>query len=211
MQHIYLSHFIDSHTPVYGGKSGEIVIESISSIDKGDTSNNLYFKFPAHIGTHIDYPYHFSNEGKKSNDYPPSFWIFHKIGFLNCNINEVESNLDMIAFDIEFLILKTGFGTNRSKDFYWSSQPVIPAKLADIFKNKFPKLRVFGFDLISLTSKLDRLEGKLAHINFLINNDILVLEDMKLDELTESPSLVIVAPLQINNADGAPCTIIAYP
>jgi kynurenine formamidase len=210
MQTVYLSHFIDSDIPVYGGAVGEIVIEPIRSIDKGDTSNNLHFTFPAHIGTHIDFPYHFSNEGKKSNDYPPSFWIFHRIGFLNCTIEEVESNLDTLDADIEILILKTGFGTNRHKDIYWSGQPVIPAKFATLFKNKFPKLRVFGFDLLSLTSKLDRAEGKSAHINFLIHNDILVLEDMNLENIVDIPKVLVVAPLQINAADGVPCTVIAF-
>jgi len=210
MRPVYLSHFIDSEIPIYGGSKGEIIIEPICSIDKGDTSNNLHFSFPAHIGTHIDFPYHFSNQGKKSNDYPPSFWIFNKIGFLDCTIDEVESNLATLAGDIEILILKTGFGANRHKEIYWSSQPVIPAKFATVFKNRFPKLRIFGFDLLSLTSKLDRAEGKSAHLNFLINNDILVLEDMNLENIVDVPKVVIVAPLQINAADGVPCNVIAY-
>ncbi|MFD3275470.1 cyclase family protein [Aquirufa echingensis] len=210
MQPVYLSHFIDSATPIYGGASGEINIEQIRSIDKGDTSNNLLLKFPAHIGTHIDFPYHFSNDGKKCNDYPPSFWIFDKIGFLNCTIDLVEANLDVLPSDIEILILKTGYGAYRNDEIYWSSQPVIPSRFATIFKNKFSKLRIFGFDLISLTSKLDREEGKLAHINFLINNDILVLEDMNLENVNKIPKTVIVSPLQINAADGVPCNVIAF-
>lgn len=207
---VYLSHFIDSDTPVYGGVKGEIKIESIRSIDRGDNSNNLQFKFPAHIGTHIDFPYHFSINGKKSNDYPPSFWIFHKVGFLNCTLDEVETKIVDLPADIEILILKTGFGSNRDKEIYWSNQPVIPARLATLFKTKFPSLRVFGFDMISLTSKLDRVEGKAAHINFLINNDILVLEDMNLENISGTPKTVLVAPLQINAADGVPCNVIAF-
>ena len=35
-----------------------------------------------------------------------------------------------------------------------------------IFKEKFKNIRVFGFDMISLTSKLDRDEGKKAHLDF---------------------------------------------
>lgn len=209
MQPVYLSHFIDTDTPVYGGAIDEILIERIRSIEKGDTSNNLHIAFPLHIGTHIDFPYHFSDLGKKSSDYPPSFWIFNKVGFLDCSIEEVESNLDSISPDIEFLILKTGFGANRGKEIYWSDQPVIPAKFATLLKNKLPKLRVFGFDLISLTSKRDKAEGKLAHINFLIKNEILVLEDMNLNHLYKAPELVIVSPLQVSDADGAPCNVIA--
>jgi len=210
MRPVYLSHFIDSDTPVYGGSRGNILIKQIRSIDRGDTSNNLHMTFPAHVGTHIDFPYHFSNDGKKSNDYPPAFWIFNKVGFLDCSIEDVESNLDSIAADIEILILKTGFGVNRHKDIYWSCQPVIPAKFASLFKKRFPNIRIFGFDMISLTSRLDRAEGKSAHINFLVNNDILVLEDMNLQNIVHMPKLVIVSPLQINAADGVPCNVIAF-
>lgn len=210
MEPVYLSYFIDSETPIYGGEKGKINIIPIRSIQNGDSSNNLYFEFPAHLGTHIDFPFHFANNGKKSDDYPPSFWIFNKVGFLNCTLEEFENNIHKLPSDIDLLILKTGFGIFRNKDMYWSKQPVIPAKFATILKTKFPKLRLFGFDMISLTSKLDRLEGKKAHFNFLINNDILVLEDMNLENINSTPKVVIVAPLQIKSADGVPCNVIAY-
>ena len=79
---IFLSYFIDEHTPSYGGIENAVKIERIKSIEKGDSSNNLELKFPAHIGTHIDFPFHFSNDGKKLEDYPPSFWIFNN----NCSL-----------------------------------------------------------------------------------------------------------------------------
>jgi arylformamidase len=210
MQPIYLSHFIETSTPVYGGAENTIKIYPERSIEKGDTSNNLSVQFPLHIGTHIDFPYHFSKDGKKCHDYPASFWIFNKIGFLNCLIDDVENKLDELPMDLEILILKTDFGNNRNEAMYWKEQPIIPAYFAELFKNKFPNIRVFGFDLISLTSKLDREEGKKAHINFLINNDILVLEDMNLSKLYTTPEHIYIAPLQIHSADGVPCNIIAF-
>jgi kynurenine formamidase len=57
---------------------------------------------------------------------------------------------------------------------------------------------------------LDRAEGKKAHIQFLLQNDILVLEDMDLQNLFSTPSSVIIAPLQIEGADGVPCNVISY-
>jgi len=207
---IFLSYFLDSDTPLYGGLKGSFQICNERSIAKGDTSNNLSFTFPAHTGTHIDFPFHFSNCGKKSHDYPASFWLFKKIGFLDCTINEVESNIEFLQEDIEILILKTGFGANRNSEIYWSNQPVIPAHFATTFKKRFSKLKIFGFDLISLTSKLDREEGRKAHVNFLVNNDILVLEDMNLINLNCTPNMIIVSPLQVHSADGTPCTVIAH-
>ena len=88
--------------------------------------------------------------------------------------------IDNLDSSIEILILKTGFGQNRGKDVYWKNQPVVPASYA-LFKINFQNIRVFGFDMISLTSLNDREEGKKAHINFLINHDILILEDMNLN------------------------------
>lgn len=206
----FLSYYINSNTPVYGGYKGVIQISKINSIENGDNSNNLSANMPLHVGTHIDFPFHFSNIGKKINDYPASFWIFEKVGFLNCSIENVVNQIDLLSTDIEILILKTGFGENRNNDLYWSEQPIIPAEYANLFRDKFPQLRVFGFDLISLTSKLNRNEGKLAHINFLLNNEILILEDMNLQELDIAPNKIIVAPLQISNADGVPCNVFAF-
>ena len=210
MKPIYLSYFIDSNSPVYGGAKEVIKINKLNSISNGDTSNSIGIQFTSHVGTHIDFPFHFSNKGKKSDEYPASFWIFNKVGLLNCSIEEAAEKIDTLPNDIEILLLKTDFGIYRKNEIYWSHQPVIPASYATLFKKKFPKLRVFGFDMISLTSKLDRLEGKNAHLNFLIENDILILEDMDLRRLKSTPNKIIVLPLQIIGADGVPCSVIAF-
>lgn len=210
MEPIFLSYFLSENTPTYGGAEGTIIFEQERSINRGDTSNNLKLIFPAHLGTHIDFPRHFSDDGKMCSDYTAAFWIFSKIGFIECRTDEVEEHIGNLPVDIEILILKTGFGNKRGTSEYWSSQPIIPASLASILKKKFPSLRVFGFDLISLTSKLDRAEGKIAHIQFLLQNDILVLEDMDLRNLFSAPDNLIIAPLQIEGADGVPCNVISY-
>ena len=51
---MYLSHFIDTNTPCYGGKKGLISITDATSIKKGDTSNSKSISIGNHIGTHID-------------------------------------------------------------------------------------------------------------------------------------------------------------
>ena len=87
--------------------------DMIRSIKNGDNSNNLELRFPGHFGKHIDFPYHFSNSGKKLEDYPASFWLFNKVGFIQCAIAEVGSSIKDLPSDIECLILKTGFSVNR--------------------------------------------------------------------------------------------------
>ena len=209
MNPMFLSHFLDENTPVYGGITDTISFCSASSIIQGDTANSLRIRFPNHVGTHLDFPFHFNNNGKNSSDYGADFWIFRKVGFLNCSIAEVPAKLCQLPSDIELLILKTGFGEKRYEEVYWKSQPIIPASFASLFKSHFQNLRVFGFDMISLTSKLDRSEGKNAHLAFLIEEEVLILEDMKLDELDVTPNQVIISPLQLKGVDGTPCTVIA--
>ena len=96
---------------------------------------------------------------------------------------------------------------NRVKKFIEKSTGD-PA-LSSLLKKKFPRIRVFGFDMISLTSLNNKEEGKKAHVNFLIDHDILILEDMNLAKINTTPHTIILSPLQIENADGVPCTVIA--
>ena len=63
--------------------------------------------------------------------------------------------------------------------------------------------------MISLTSQLDKEEGIKAHNEFLIHNDLLVVEDMALKNLNICPNKLFVMPLMIKDSDGSPCTIIA--
>jgi arylformamidase len=206
---IFLSHFINDQTPLYGGGKGLIKFEKISSISQGNTANSIYFRMPNHSGTHIDFPLHFSNDAKSINDYPPEFWIFRNVGFINSSICSVENLFSELNKNIEFLIIKTGFGKYRGEKKYWSEQPIIPSALATSIKRNFPKIRAIGFDMISLTSKLDREEGRKAHEEFLLKENILVVEDMDLCKINMPPLDLYVFPLLLEKADGSPCTVIA--
>lgn len=206
---LFLSHFINEATPIYGGASDQIKLEKLTAIKNGNTANSLYLKLPNHCGTHIDFPLHFSDKGKNINDYPPEFWIFKEVGFIESSVDNIQENFSGLNKNIEFLIIKTGFGKYRYENRYWSKQPIILSSLAAEIKRNFPKIRAFGFDMISLTSKLDRDEGKKAHEEFLLEKNILVVEDMNLEFLKTSPKELYIFPLLIEGADGSPCTIIA--
>ena len=78
MRTVYLSHFLNEKTPLYGGDK-LISIKNRTRISKGDSSNTCLLKLPNHSGTHIDFPYHFSENGNTLNDISPSFWSFEKV------------------------------------------------------------------------------------------------------------------------------------
>ena len=139
MKHIYLSYFLNEDTPIYGGEKA-IFIENRSEMSNGDSSNTKYLKFPNHSGTHIDFPLHFSDKGKNINDYPPEFWIFKEVGFIESSVDNIQENFSGLNKNIEFLIIKTGFGKHRYQNRYWSKQPIILSSLAAEIKRNFPKI-----------------------------------------------------------------------
>ena len=84
-------------------------------------------------------------------------------------------------------------------------------EIAFYLKAFFPKIRVLGFDSISVSSFQNRIIGREAHKAFLDpKNPILLLEDMDLTNVDKNTKFkrVIIAPLRISKCDGLPCTVI---
>ena len=77
---------------------------------------------------------------------------------------------------------------------------------------------MIGLDTISLSAYSNRELGRLAHHAFLSKfnykgdnlDPILIVEDMDMSDLFQSPKKIIVSPILFKNADGAPVTIYSY-
>lgn len=215
MNNIFLSYHLDSNTPIYGGSKG-ICIDIDRSIENGDSANTKIIKFSNHSGTHIDYPNHFIKNGSTSNFFDANFWQFNKVLLIkvvaekNEIINLTRDFLTNIPKDIDFLIIKTGFGKLRETEDYWKYNPGISPETGFLLKEMFPNLKIIGFDFISLTSFQNRELGRIAHKTFLGGEKpILIIEDMDLSKIEDSPKSLICLPIMLSEVDGAPVTIIA--
>lgn len=211
---IYLSYYLDSETPLYGGAKG-IEIQSDRSIKNGDTANTKKISLGNHSGTHIDFPNHFFENGKLSDDYGASFWIFNTPFLIDIAASENElisfndELLNSIPQNTDFLIIKTGFGKLRKTEAYWNYNPGLHPAIASALRLRCPDLRVIGMDFISVTSFQNREIGRVAHKEFLGSLPILLVEDMNLSNLEKSPERLMCFPLMIKGVDGAPVTVIA--
>ncbi len=210
---IYLSHFLNDTTPLYGGAS-DLEIVQIRDMTQGDTSNNSFLKMPNHAGTHLDYPRHFSAEGKHSQDYSADFWFFENPFVLNYQASEneiitLEKEINTIPSETDFLILNSGFQRFRGTEKFWKNNPGMSPESADLLRKKCPDLRIIGFDFISLTAYQNRPLGRVSHKKYLIQNDILIIEDMDLSQLPNAIQKLYCFPLLISKIDGTPITIIA--
>lgn len=213
---IFLSHILDSNTPTYGDRN---IFEQVkkSDISKGDVANDTSISTTVHIGTHIDMPYHFFEEGQTIESYDADFWSFKKI------ITLTIEPLDIIIYDelikllndiedigYELLIVKTGICHRRDDEEFWRENYGFDPKVAYYLRENFPKIRVIGFDSISVSSFANRMLGREAHRAFLDpKSPILLLEDMDLRDIDKNSKLkeLIVSPLRIAHCDGLPCTV----
>jgi kynurenine formamidase len=218
---IILSHPLNSDTPVYGGGQSPTITPGCQIV-KGDSCNTLDIVMTNHIGTHVDLPYHFSSNGSTLTDYDPSFWFSENVACVFWNPLKAPElgfliqpdNLEPLIGDIdascEVVLLKTGFGANRGSEIYWKNPPGIDPDLPDFLRHRFPNLRFFGMDLISVTSFAAREIGRKAHQAFLDHPaPILPIEDMNLACMPKTLSNLLVGPLYLENGDGAPCTVFA--
>lgn len=212
---ISLSHTITGNTKGYGGEYGLEIFHK-RNISNGDSSNNSEFKLNSHLGTHIDFPYHFSENGKKLKDYDIDFFIFDEVEIIELPNLQADTIIDSEYFNInnknaELLLLKTDFGNYRDNDIYWKNNPGISPCVYDFLKDKMKNLRVIGFDFISISPYQNRELGREAHKKFLASDEpILLIEDMKLNHINRKTNFkkVIVSPLNIAELEASPCTII---
>ena len=218
--YILLSHKINTLSPFYGGKKG-FSYESTSSIEKGDIANTQKWELPNHLGTHIDFPYHFYKNGQTVDDFPEDFWVFdgEKIQVLEIILPEntfvIQPNhiqKKYIKFDAEFLILNTGISRYRNEEKFWKYNPGISIEMTDWIVKNFKNLKVIGLDSISISSWQHRDIGREVHKKML-NPDrpVLIIEDMDLSKVSRNTIFdkVFVAPVMVKGADGGPCTILA--
>lgn len=219
-KYIRLSYTLDDATPSYGNRDGFNYV-STSSIKNGGSANTSSWTFTCnHIGTHIDVPFHFSDNGKKTYEISIEEFIFDKVYLVEVPIDvacligpEHISCLVDIPKDIELLLIRTGYENCRYDEKYWKNGPGFDPRIANYFRVNFPNLRCIGFDFISISSWAYRAKGRLAHKEFLAPEDggryILAIEDMMLSEVKRPIDSVIVAPIFCADGNGGPVTVYA--
>lgn len=217
----FLSYPLSQHLSGYG--DGErIVIRKSKSIINGDSSNNTDISMSLHFGTHIDFPNHFSEKGKMVDSYEPSFFIFNEISLISIETlpviddflikpDHISKLIRHCSDQTDLLLIKTGFVTKRNLKEYWENGYGFGLGIAKLLRKRFPNLRAIGFDLISLNSYQQREVGRKSHKEFLIDYNILIIEDMNLSPISECTKFnkVIVSPLIVMNSEGAPVTVFA--
>lgn len=215
---IFLSYLLNEQTPTYGNSS-KFEQRKNKDMAKGDIANDTSISTTVHIGTHIDMPYHFHKNGQTIEDYNANFWIFKNPLIIEVEAksiiiyDELIEKLDNVDdYNYDLLIVKTNICEIRDSEKFYKENYGFHPNIYDYLIKKFPNIKIFGFDSISVSSFQNRLLGREAHKKFLNpKNPILLLEDMDLRGINEKMKFkeIIISPLRISNCDGLPCTVFA--
>ena len=215
--YILLSHELSDSLSAYGNGK-RISVNTLHSMKNGDSSNNTSIELPSHYGTHIDLPRHFLENGKTLSSYNISNFISEKIQIIDARFYSPHNFLikedllkDQAPSDtIDVVLIYFDYSSQRGSEKYWKYNPGFSFSFAEQLKLKYPNIKIFGFDLMSLSSYQQREIGRDAHKVFL-SNDIIILEDMNMacfDKVIPLLKRIIVAPLMVKGAEGAPVTVI---
>ena len=213
---VYLSYILDENTPSYGNRN-QFHISKKSSIAQGDVANDSFIETTVHIGTHLDMPYHFYENGQTIEDFGVEYFNFENVLFIDIRPNDLVIKDELLeALEVinnktryDSIIIKTGICYSREKEVFWKENYGFHPEIAYFVRRYFPNVRVFGFDSISVSSFANRMVGREAHKAFLDPaKPILLIEDMDLRYVDNDIRSMLVAPMRIKNSDGLPCTII---
>ncbi len=175
-------------------------IKQFATIEK-DGWNEKRISFNSHFSTHIDAPFHMLAEGKKLDEFPIKTFIGKAIVLDVRGQKEIKVDLNNIKKDDIVL-----FCTNHSKKLYsedfFENNPVLSRKTAEELVKK--KVRIVGMDSFSPDNPPYEIH------KILMRKNILILENLvNLEQLLGKQFTCYVMPLKIEEADGAPCRVIA--
>ena len=221
MAYVLLSYPINENTPLYVSLPA-FSVSPYSMISKGDPHNTAIISIHNHIGTHIDAPKHFIDDGKPISKYTLDELIFRNPRIVNCSKDENSlilpadlKSASQILQKSDCLLLNTGFGRYRNEERYRTYNPGIAPETILWVRKEYPKIRCIGIDTISISSFQHISQGVEAHINAFkvkegLSQPLLLIEDMNLMALLDNKlKVVIVLPWQLEGIDSAPCTVLA--
>ena len=212
----FLSYTLTTDTLGYGSQ-GQITVTKERSIERGDSSESFNITLSNHFGTHVDCPAHFFKQGLKVAELKADSWRFQSPQVIDIKLQPgelmgVDAIKNKIRKSTDLLLLKSSWSKIRGEKKYSVANPGIDSSVGRFLRSKYPKVRAIGFDWISLSSYLNRPEGREAHRAFLDPNakghPILIIEDMDLRKATNQLKQVFVFPLRVEGIDSAPCTIL---
>ena len=167
----------------------------LSLMEKGDLYNLTAFSMCAHNGTHIDAPFHFVKDGKTVDAICLEVFV---------GMAYVAEHHGIVSGDDAIEIMEKAKGQNRevAKRILIKGPAEVSLEAAKVFASS-------GILLLGNESQtVGPEDAPMAVHQVLLGADVILLEGIRLAEVSEGVYFLNAAPLNLFGADGAPCRAI---
>ena len=168
---------------------------TLSSMEKGGLYNLTAFRMCAHNGTHIDAPYHFLKDGRTVD--AVSLEAFVGMAF-------VAEHHGIVSGDDAAAIIKSAKEQNMdaAKRILIKGDAEVSEEAAKVFASS-------GLLLLGNESQtVGPQDAPMAVHLTLLSAGVILLEGIRLAEVSEGVFFLNAAPLNLSGADGSPCRAI---
>ena len=166
--------------------------QTLCSIDKGDLYDLTAISMCAHNGTHIDAPKHFIKDGVGIDGIPLSKLVGYAA------VVECDGDIDAQgAADI--LSRARAYGEDAARRILIKGKAVITAEAARVFSSS--EVVLLGVESQTVGPEYAPMEVHLI----LLGAEVVLLEGIRLGEVSEGAYILHAAPLLLADCDGAPC------
>ena len=164
----------------------------INLMEKGDLYNLTEFSMCAHNGTHIDAPFHFIKDGKTVDAISLEAFV---------GMCYVITHFGIVSEDDAKKIMKKAKEENpeAAKRILIKGPAIVSLESAKVFASS-------GILLLGNESQtVGPIDSPMAVHQVLLGANVILLEGIRLAEVSEGVYFLNAAPLNLSGADGSPC------
>lgn len=167
----------------------------LCSMERGELYNLTEFDMCAHNGTHIDAPFHFIRDGKAVDHI--SLESFIGMAYVT------EQSGNITKKDAMDIVMKArALDSEAAKRILIKGDAVVSSEAARVFSDS--EILLLGNEAQTVGPEDAPME---VH-RILLGADVILLEGIRLGEVSEGVYFLNAAPLKLSGADGSPCRAI---
>ena len=169
--------------------------EILCSMEKGDLYNLTAFRMCAHNGTHIDVPFHFLKDGKTVDAMGLEAFV---------GMAYVAEHQGTVTGEDAAEIIETAKKKNpeAAKRILMKGDIEVSLEAARVFASS--NILLLGNEPQTIGPQNAPMEVHLV----LLGADVILLEGIRLSEVSEGVYFLSAAPLNLSGADGSPCRAV---
>jgi arylformamidase len=175
------------------------------SKDKSYTIHETFIQISSHMGTHIDAPYHFVENGRRLHEIPLERLVGKATVFEIPGVRSIgERELRPLKWDgVERVLFKTENSKHWHDGKFYEDFVYLEPEGARFLVER--GVRLVGIDYLSIEKF--RAERHLTHFA-LLEKDVVVIEGLDLSRVAPGEYSMVALPLNLLGTDGGPTRVI---